>query len=391
MPERTEHEVITWTEGGGARAARWLSASHPRPPARVTIAGDETRADQAYRQACEGRALLWRGDYHNARQLLAALGRRVDGRGRGRRKNRSAPASPAEAFHRHRMQTAHKARLLSMLLVELGPDGALELRRAPDVRRALAEALGSPGAPSVMPLSELLGVIGAHEWRKKGIALPMLEARIHPHYGVFAPIRREYVELIAKVPLPPCELALDVGTGTGVLAAVLAARGVAGVIATDDEPRAVACARENMARLGFENRVEVILADLFPESEHAREVSLIVCNPPWIPAKAVTSLERAVYDPGSTMLERFLNGAKSRLAPDGEVWLVLSDLAELVELRTRAELLALVDDAGFRVIERSDSKPGHPRAAAPDDPLHEFRKRETISLWRLAPRLRARP
>ncbi|KAG1166461.1 hypothetical protein G6F35_018176 [Rhizopus arrhizus] len=59
--------------------------------------------------------------------------------------------------------------------------------------------------------------------------------------------------------------AFDIGTGTGVLAAVIARRGGKRVIATDQDPRALACARENLERLGLAKQVDVVEADLFPE------------------------------------------------------------------------------------------------------------------------------
>ena len=77
----------------------------------------------------------------------------------------------------------------------------------------------------VLALSELLGFVGAHEWRRKGVPVAEAGGRIHPHYGVFAPIRSEYVGLVARAPLPGAlahtPVAFDVGTGTGVLTAVL--------------------------------------------------------------------------------------------------------------------------------------------------------------------------
>jgi methylase of polypeptide subunit release factors len=54
------------------------------------------------------------------------------------------------------------------------------------------------------------------------------------------------------------------GVGTGVLSAVLAHRGVQRVVATDQDPRALACARDNLQRLGLQEQVEVVQADLFP-------------------------------------------------------------------------------------------------------------------------------
>jgi prophage antirepressor-like protein len=90
-----------------------------------------------------------------------------------------------------------------------------------------------------------------------------------------------------------------------------------------------------------------------------------------------------VYDPGSRMLLGFIAGLAAHLAPGGEGWLILSDLAEQLGLRTRAELLSAFAAAGLTVASRHDAKPNHPRAADPDDALHAARARETTSLWRL--------
>jgi methylase of polypeptide subunit release factors len=367
---------VSWTEADESRSARWRSESGAPPPRRVTVADDRITADAAYRLASEGTALLWRGDFQNARQLLTAMARRID------RKPRKPATSPIEAFNFHRQAQSQRARTLGMLLVPLEADFSIPLRRAPIVKEACAEAYGKGEAASIVSLRELLGVIGAHEWRKKGIEIPALGDRIHPHYGVFSPVRGEYVQLVAEAPLPTSKLAFDIGTGTGVLAAVLARRGVKHVIATDQDPRALACARQNMARLGLLGRVEIVQADLFPQGR----APLIVCNPPWLPARANSPIERAIYDPESRMLLGFLDGLAAHLEPGGEGWLILSDLAEHLGLRTRAALLAAIDAAGLKLVGRLDTKPTHPRAADDTDPLHSARAAEVTSLWRLAPR-----
>ncbi|WP_214414094.1 methyltransferase [Sphaerisporangium fuscum] len=371
MPE------IHWTEDGAPRSARWRSESAMPPPRRVTVADDRMKADTAYRLACEGTALLWRGDFHNARALLRAMARRAD-----RRPPRPG-RDPAETFHLHRRARGRRARTLGMLLVPLEPDHAVPLRRAPDVRQACAEAYGPGDGPSVTSLTELLGVIGAHEWRRRGVAVPALGERVHPHYGVFSPVRGEYVELVAEAPLPrlpaASATAFDIGTGTGVLAAVLARRGVRRVVATDVDPRAIACARENVARLGLGGQVEVMRADLFPPGR----AGLVVCNPPWLPARPTSPIERAVYDPGGRMLTTFLARLPAHLEPGGEGWLVLSDLAERLGLRRRAELTAAFAAAGLRVAGRMDVSPAHPRAFDERDPLYAARSAEVTSLWRL--------
>lgn len=340
------------------------------------VADDRITADAAYRLASEGTALLWRGDFQNARQLLTAIARRID------RKPRKPASSPIEAFNFHRQVQSQRARTLGMLLLPLEADFSIPLRRAPNVKEACVEVYGECEAPSVVSLRELLGVIGAHEWRKKGVDIPVLGGRVHPHYGVFSPVRGEYVQLVAEAPLPSSKLAFDIGTGTAVLAAVLARRGVKRVVATDQDPRALACARENVARLGLAGQVEIVQADLFPQGR----APLVLCNPPWLPARANSPLEHAIYDPESRMLLGFLSGLTTHLTPGGEGWLILSDLAEHLGLRTREWLLAAIDAAGLNVLGRLDTKPTHPRAADDTDPLHAARAAEVTSLWRLAAR-----
>lgn len=371
----TDIPTLSWPETDGPRTVRWRSEAGVPPPKRVVLADDRTTADAAYRLACEGTALLWRGDYQNARQLLQAMARRAD------RRPRKAPASPLDAFNLHRQAQSQRARTLGMVLIPLEGDYTIPLRRAPDVRLACEEAWGAPtGEASAVSLRELLGLIGAHEWRKKGVEIPALGgARIHPYYGVFSPVRGEYVDLVARASLPSLEKAFDIGTGTGVLSAVLAARGVKQVVATDQDPRALACARENLGRLGYGERVEVVEADLFPPGR----APLVVCNPPWVPARPASPVEYAVFDPDSRMLRGFLGGLKDHLEPGGEGWLILSDFAEHLGLRTREAFMEMIANAGLEVAGRDDIRARHPKAADRDDPLYEARAKEVTSLWRL--------
>ena len=379
--------MIEWSSQGQAHTAQWRSESGASAPRRVIAADDTLPADTAYRMACEGTGLLWTGDFQNARMLLQALMRRADRKPRkvaAKAAQKAAAATPAEAFHLHRQAQAQRARVLSSVLIVLEGDYTIALRRAPDLRQACTEAWGpASGNRVVASLRELLGLVGAHEWRKKGVEIPALGAppgnRIHPHYGVFSPVRGEYVDLVAQAPLPSKTLAFDVGVGTGVLSAVLARRGVQRVVATDQDPRALTCARENLQRLGLTGRVELQQQDLFPEGK----APLVVCNPPWLPARASSPIERAVYDEGSGMLRGFLAGLGAHLEPGGEGWLILSDLAEHLQLRTREQLLEWIAQGGLKVLGRQDVKPRHGKSADASDALHAARAAEVTSLWRL--------
>ena len=383
--------MIQWNEGGEICSARWHSENGIAPHKKIQIADDTLTADIAYRLACEGAAMLYKGDFQNARQLLQAMVRRVDKPSkkstRVDRVVKGKTKSPLDTFNLHRLAQSQRARILGMVLIPINADHSISLRRAPDVAMACFEAYGEQNEPYVISLRELLGVISAHEWRKKGVPILVRddeEIRIHPHYGVFSPIRGEYIELVLKAPLPVAlqknSIAFDIGVGTGVLSGVLAMRDIQQMIATDQDDRAIACAKENVKRLGLSSQIEILKTNLFPTEQAA----LIVCNPPWLPARPSSSLEHAVYDPESQMLKGFLSKLKEHLLPSGEGWLILSDMAEHLGLRTREELLAWIEDASLKVIARLDTKPQHQKVFDKTDALYIARSKEVTSLWRLA-------
>ena len=382
--------MIHWDEGGQACSAKWHSENGIAPHKKIQIADDTLTADIAYRLACEGTAILYRGDFQNARQLLQALVRRVDKPTKKSKRvdklNKEKTKSPLDTFNLHRLAQSQRARILGMLLIQVNADHSISLRRAPDVQQACLDVYGEQADSYVVSLRELLGVISAHEWRKNGV--PILARGdepicVHPHYGVFSPVRGEYIQLVCNASWPKAvstnSLAFDIGAGTGALSVVLAMRDIQKIIATDVDDRAIACAQDNIDRLDLSSQIEIQKTDLFPEGRAA----LIVCNPPWLPARPSSPLEHAVYDPESRMLKGFLAGLKEHLLPDGEGWLILSDLAEHLGLRTRVDLLEWIEQAGLRVQKREDTKPQHKKVFDQTDALHAARSAEVTSLWRL--------
>ena len=382
--------MIHWDEGGQACSAKWHSENGIAPHKKIQIADDTLTADIAYRLACEGTAILYRGDFQNARQLLQALVRRVDKPTKKSKRvdklNKEKTKSPLDTFNLHRLAQSQRARILGMLLIQVNADHSISLRRAPDVQQACLDVYGEQADSYVISLRELLGVISAHEWRKNGV--PILARGdepicVHPHYGVFSPVRGEYIQLVCNASWPKAvstnSLAFEIGAGTGALSVVLAMRDIQKIIATDVDDRAIACAQDNIDRLDLSSQIEIQKTDLFPEGRAA----LIVCNPPWLPARPSSPLEHAVYDPESRMLKGFLAGLKEHLFPEGEGWLILSDLAEHLGLRTRVELLEWIEQAGLRVQKREDTKPQHKKVFDQTDALHAARSAEVTSLWRL--------
>ena len=345
-------------------------------PPRDFVFVNEASASRIIQAAQQNIATVWRGDFHNAKQVLAAIKKRVQPKPKAAH---PAQADPATTFHKHRLAQSQASRLANALCIEVGAGFALDLPRAPNVQAALRDVYGVENKdPFFLPLAQLLGFIGAHEWHKKGVTIPELGGAIHVPFGVFSPIRGEYLPLIAQAKLPAnARTALDVGTGSGVIAALLAQRGVENIIATDTNPRAVACAQANIAQLGFAPQINVLQQDLF--GEHTAD--LIVCNPPWLPAKPTSAVETALYDPKHAMLHAFLRGAAAHLAQGGQVWLVMSNLAELLGLRGAHDLANWFTQYGWRVVGSLKTTPQHRKASDRSDPLAFARQREITTLY----------
>lgn len=361
----------------GSSEVSWRSESDAPAPARLTTVDDRLNAEAAIKRA-KGSHLLYAGDFRNARQLLAAMARRL---GKGRRpEHRSA----LEEFRAERNARLREHETLSRIVVMLDESYRLpQLKHAPDVAEACAAVWGPASRSTVVPLKALIGMLGAAEWTRKGLAVRGLSKKLHPHYGVFLPTRAEYVDLLLEAPAPDGQRVFDIGTGTGVLSFLLLERGAASAVGTDVDPRAVACAAENAQRLGFSGKFEVRAQDLFPEGR----ADLVITNPPWIPEAPKNRIDRAVFDENNGFLEGFLRGLPAHVTPGGEGWLVMSNLAELLGLRAPGYLAEKIAAAGLTVKWTRSTAARHPRAQDPSDPLHAARSKEitTLSCLGVAP------
>ncbi|MFO0598922.1 MAG: class I SAM-dependent methyltransferase [Myxococcaceae bacterium] len=351
----------------------WRTESDAPAPTSLNAVGDALTADEALKRVRRGEVLLYEGDFHNARQLMGAMGRRLE-------KSKPVAKSALDAFRIERRSRAIEHETLGRIVVKLDPSYRLSLKRAPDVRVACEQAWGSAGGKdTVVAFKTLLGVLGAAEWRKKGLEVPGLKKPLAPHYGVYAPTRTEYVELVRALGHVEGAKVFDIGTGTGVLGLVLLAKGAASVVATDVDSRAVACARDNAQRFGVAKQMVVEERELFPEGK----ADLVVCNPPWVPEAPKTRVDRAVFDEGGAMLEAFLSGVRAHLTPKGRAVLIISNLAELLGLRAPGFL----DDAfarhGLSVLRTHTAKAKHGKAKDVEDPLHAARSKEVTTIYEL--------
>lgn len=355
----------------------WRNESTQKPPQQANYL-NHTSADNILKLAHQhNTASVWTGDFHNAKQVLAAMKKKIRYAAKSNQKGNDVQV----AFHHHRMQQAQQSRILNMLAVEIDCGFTLNLPRAPDITTALLDVYHIENTqPFLLPLNQLLGFIGAHEWHKKGVDIKHLNGKIHVPFGVFSPLRGEYLDLITQASLAKhIQTAFDIGTGSGVIAALLAKRGIKHIIATDTNPKAIKCAQENLQRLGYSQQVHLESVNLFPQGQ----ADLIVCNPPWLPAKPTSAIETALYDPNHNMLISFLNGVRHHLTPQGEAWLIISDLAEHLHLRKTDFLATCFQTASLTVIEALSTKPIHTKSIDINDPLSFARSQETTYLYRL--------
>ena len=356
----------------------WLSHSNIKPPVQLQYSDKHQNlsAEQALKLWRDKTATVWQGDYHQAKALLDAVKRRLH-------KPLKTSDDVLDTFHKWRLQQQQRSQFLSHLLVAVDANWQLNIARAPNIQAACQQAFGFDNTETVLlPLHALLGYIGAEQWHQRGVGIGALNgSHIHVPFGVFSPLRGEYLDLLSNTTLPTtCQTAWDIGTGSGVLAAILAKRGINHIIATDTNPVAIATAAANFARLGVSEQINLSEQDLFPEGC----ADLIVCNPPWLPAKPSSLIETAIYDPNSQMLRAFLSDAAAHLNEQGQAWLIMSNLAELIGLRGAEDLNTWIAEAGLYIVAKHDTAPKHGKAQDSTDVLHAVRSQEVTSLFVLA-------
>ena len=164
--------------------------------------------------------------------------------------------------------------------------------------------------------------------------------KIITHRGVYAPAEDTYF-LIKCITTETHETALDMGTGTGIIALHMARQG-AQVTAVDKMPAAVTNTWEN-AHLNTEH-LHVIKSDLFENVPGQYDV--ITFNPPYLPSGFPRDVAWDGGRDGMAVTGRFLTSAHHHLTPRGRIYLLVSTLGDTTKLLTQFQ-----DQYKFRVID----------------------------------------
>ena len=158
---------------------------------------------------------------------------------------------------------------------------------------------------------------------------------------------------------------LEIGTGSGAIVIALAGElPHAKIIATDISNEALNMAQRNADSLGFKDRIDFQLGDLFEPVDGIFD--MIVCNPPYISTEDYEALPSGVkdYEPaiallagnnGTEFYERLIYQAKDHLEKNG--WLLME-----IGAKQKKEVCKIIEESGFyESVETRKDYAGLPR------------------------------
>ncbi len=310
----------------------------------------------------EGRTLVVTDRYATAVSLQTALQEALE------------PPAGNAAYGARR---AHRRRLRSTsdrLLVPIR-EGKLLLSRAPTI--GLLGELYPESERVHVPVLDVQRLDKADEVFRQGVHLPVLGQKLHPFYGTYVPTRTEHLQLFATWLTGWSggkRRALDVGTGSGVLALLMARGGFSEVVATDSNPNALHSVGLELAERP--QPVRCVEGDLL--ADEAGPFDVIAFNPPWLLGDVDELLDQALHYDDPALFARFFDQALQALAPDGRVVIVFSDIGRLVQPDVPHPIEVELDRGRFRLVDKlrrkvKGAKTEHGRR----------RTKERVEVWEL--------
>lgn len=199
-----------------------------------------------------------------------------------------------------------------------------------------------------VPVAYLIG-----EWDFFGRTFKVREGVLIPRPETEILVER----VLELIPEEKGVIGFEIGGGTGCVSiTLLIERPKLKMVVDDINPTAVKLIRENAYIHGVENRIEILLGDMF-EPVKGRRFDFIVSNPPYIPSKRWEELQPEVRREGKISLiggergyefyERFSKEVRNYLKEGGFVALEIGhDQGKVVR--------SLLEGAGFKVMIYKD-------------------------------------
>jgi predicted RNA methylase len=285
----------------------------------------------------EGRRGIVKDHYSTGAEILAQL-KKVD------------PPPPRDATYVDRRAWADAHREAAMRLLAPIRDHKLALGGARPI--GFMEDLYPEQPDFHLPFLNVQELHGAWGQFREGVHLNVLGHKVHPFYGVYVPRRTEHLELFGtwlSAYGGDEGHAIDVGTGSGVLAMMLAKKGFARVTATDINPNAIESVRRDVARQETPPPIRAVDADLFAPAPPA---DLIVFNPPWTQGRIDEPFDAALHA-APDLMPRFFEAAGDALAPGGRIVVIYSNIGQLLRPDDPHPLEEEVKLGRFTLEERS--------------------------------------
>ena len=155
-----------------------------------------------------------------------------------------------------------------------------------------------------------------------------LDFALHPY--VFSPKKNDSSAFFAQglISQNLTGSLIEIGSGCGLVGLTVTEKcRLTSLTATDINPFAVLCTRENSERLGLGDRVSVYEGDVY-DPIPAQKAHAIFWNAPWVSRGRLkqghvelTRVQRSFFDPGYQGLKKYISLARDYLVPDGRLFL----------------------------------------------------------------------
>jgi len=335
----------------------------PADPAGTRRVGATTPVDRAVSWLLDGQRLVVEDRYGTAITLQHALHDALE------------PAA-VDAGHGPRRAFRRRLREASDRLLLPVEAGRIQLSRAPTI--GLLGALYPEPGMVLLPVLDVQRLDKADEVLRHGVHLPVLGQKLHPFYGTYVPSRTEHLQLFATWLASwsgSKGRAVDVGTGSGVLALLLVRAGFSEVVATDSNPNALHSVGLELAQRP--RPIRCVGGDLL--AGEAGPFDVIAFNPPWIFGEVDELLDQALHYDDPALFERFFDQSLDALAPDGRVVVVFSDIGHLVQPDVPHPIEQELARGRFRLVDKLRRKV---KGAKTD--RGRRRTKERVEVWELA-------
>lgn len=285
---------------------------------------------------------------------------------------------PHKTFEEQRAYRAVYQRLSNLILLEI-IDYQIDVKKSPSI--GWLKKFYDGNTNFLLTFPQVQGLNSSWQWFQNGITVPTLRNKIHPYYGVYFPTRFDHLTLFdnwLKRYDGPKKTAIDIGVGSGVLSFQMIQHGFQKVYGTDINLNAIIGIKDFMGATKLSRKLELDHASLF--GKWNKETELIVFNPPWLPVSSANDdHDHAIYYP-ENLFPDFFASAKTRLAKDGKLLILFSNLAKNTGVTHEHPIENEIAHNGRFILERCFKK----RVAFASQKTtrdQHWRAHEEVELW----------